>query len=171
MTKSDIAVMPGFFDRYIKLAPDIDLIEALTAGASLDPLFPAQTMESLGEYRYAPGKWTAKDIIQHLIDTERIMAYRSLRFARNDQTKLPGFEEDDFAQQAGASRRTIADLYEEYALQRQSTIALFRSFDAEMLQRTGICFNQTISVLSIGFVLVGHPIHHANVVRERYLLH
>ncbi len=169
MTKSDIAVLPQFFDRYINLAPDIDLIDALQAGASLETLLPLQTLENLGDYRYAPGKWTAKDIVQHLIDTERIMAYRSLRFARNDKTSLPGFEEDNFALHAHASRRNLTDLYDEFTLQRQSTLALFSSFDAEMLQRTGVCYNQTISVLSLGFVLVGHPIHHANIVRERYL--
>ena len=169
MTKDNITVLPRLFDRYINLAPNIDLIDALTEGASFETLLPAQTMTDLGDYRYEPGKWTARDIIQHLVDTERIMAYRALRFARNDQTTLPGFEEDDFARYASATHRTIAGLYGEYALQRQSTIALFRSFDNEMLQRTGICANQTISVLALGFVLVGHPIHHANVVGERYL--
>lgn len=161
--------MPGFFDRYINLAPNTDVIEALTEGVSLESLLPAQTMTELGEYRYAPGKWTAKDIVQHLIDTERILAYRALRFARNDKTALPGFEEDDFALNAHAEKRTIADLYDEYAQQHQLTVSLFRSFDNEMLQRTGICFNQSVSVLALGFILVGHPIHHANVVRERYL--
>ncbi len=169
MTKDNITVMPGFFDRYINLAPNIDLTDALAQGASLETLLPAQQMSDLGEYRYAPGKWTAKDIVQHLIDTERILAYRALRFARNDQTPLPGFEEDDFAKYANAGQRTIADLYDEYALQHQLTSRLFRSFDAGMLQRTGICFNQTVSVLALGFILVGHPMHHANVVRERYL--
>ena len=169
MTKDNIAVMPGFFDRYIKLAPNTDLPDALAQGTSLETLLPAQLMTNLGDYRYAPGKWTAKDIVQHLIDTERILAYRALRFARNDQTPLPGFEEDDFARHANAEKRTIADLYDEYALQHQLTSQLFRSFDGEILQRTGICFNQTVSVLALGFILVGHPIHHANVVRERYL--
>jgi hypothetical protein len=169
MTKSDINPLPQFFDRYINLAPDIDLIDALKAGVSLEPLFPIQTLTDLGDYRYAPGKWTAKDILQHLIDNERIMSYRALRFARNDQTTLPGYEEDDFARFANASARTLESLYEEYALVRQSTLGLFRSFNDEMLQRTGICFNQRISVLALGFVLVGHPIHHARVLQERYL--
>lgn len=169
MTKDNITVMPGFFDRYINLAPNIDLTDALTQGASLESILPVKLMTSLGDYRYAPGKWTAKDIVQHLIDTERILAYRALRFARNDQTALPGFEEDNFAKCAKADKRTIADLYDEYALQHQLTAMMFRSFDEEMLQRTGICFNQSVSVLALGFILVGHPIHHANVVRERYL--
>ena len=126
-------------------------------------------MTNLGDYVYAPGKWTPKDIVQHLIDTERIMAYRALRFARFDSTSLPGFEEDDFARSARASRRTIADLYAEFGAVRQASLSLFRSFSEEMLEGTGVCAGQTLSVLALGFVLVGHPIHHANVVRERYL--
>ena len=169
MTKSDIPVMPTFFDRYINLVDDVDLMDALTQTASFGHFIPAETLESLGELRYAPGKWTVKDILQHIIDTERIMSYRAVRFARNDQTALPGFDENTFADVAGATGRAIPDLYDEYALVRQSSIALFRSFDNAMLVRSGICFNRTISVLALGFVLVGHAMHHVNIIKERYL--
>ena len=169
MTKSDISVMPGYFDRYINLTEDIELIDALSQAASFDYLLSTETAESLGDLRYLPGKWTIRDIIQHVIDTERIMAYRALSFARNDQTTLPGFDEELFGQTAHATRRNLSELYDEYALNRQSTIALFQSFDEAMLVRSGICFNQTISVLALGFLLVGHPIHHINIIRERYL--
>lgn len=161
--------MPQFFDRYINLADNTLILDALTQGATFENLIPAKTLEALGDLRYAPGKWTVKDILQHVIDTERIMSYRALRFARNDQTALPGYDEELFGQTALGARRAIADLYEEYALVRQSTIALFTSFDEEMLLRSGVCFNQTISVLALGFVLVGHATHHANIIRERYL--
>jgi hypothetical protein len=169
MTKSAIAVMPDFFDRYINLAPNIELIDALNQAPSFEQLLPAETAESLGDRVYAPGKWTIRDIVQHLIDTERIMAYRALRFARHDQTVLPGFDEELFSRNARAMRRSLTDLYEEYALNRQSTLALFRSFDEEMLVEPGICFNQAVSPLALGYVLVGHPIHHVNIIRERYL--
>ncbi|MBO0930038.1 DinB family protein [Fibrella aquatilis] len=169
MNKTAITVMPGYFDRYINLVPNVDLLDALEQQASLESVLPAETMTGLGDFVYAPGKWTAKDIVQHLIDTERIMAYRALRFARADSTSLPGFEEDDFARSAHASRRTIPDLYAEFDAVRQATLAMYRSFDEEMLQRTGICAGQTMSVLALGFVLVGHPMHHARVVRDRYL--
>lgn len=161
--------MPQFFDRYINLADDIDLIDALTQTASFESLLPASTAQALGDLRYAPGKWTIKDILQHVIDNERIMTYRAMRFARTDQTSLPGYDEELFGANAQATRRSIADLYDEYAALRQASIWLFSSFTDEMLSRTGICFNQTISVLALGFVLVGHPIHHANIIRERYL--
>lgn len=169
MTKSDIAVMPQFFDRYIHLAPDVDLTDALSHAASFAQLLPVDTARALSDRIYAPGKWTVRDVLQHLIDTERIMAYRAMRFARNDQTPLPGFDEELFGQTARATCRNLTDLYEEYALNRQSTLALFRSFDEDMLTRTGVCFNQTISPLALGFVLVGHPMHHVNIIQERYL--
>lgn len=169
MTKSDIPVLPKFFDRYINLADNTFILDALTQAASFETLIPATILEALGDLRYAPGKWTVKDIVQHVIDNERIMSYRAMRFARNDQTALPGYDEEFFGQNANGSRRTIADLYDEYATVRRSSIALFNSFDEEMLLRSGIAFNQTISVLALGFVLVGHVTHHVNIIQERYL--
>lgn len=169
MTKAEIPVMPQFFDRYINLADNVFILDALKQAASFEQLIPAYTLEAIGDLRYAPGKWMVRDIVQHIIDTERIMSYRALRFARNDQTSLPGYEENEFAQYAHATRRTIPDLYAEYADVRRSSIALFKSFDEEMLLRSGICFHRTISVLAIGFVLVGHARHHINIIRERYL--
>ena len=161
--------MPQFFDRYINLADNVFILDALTQSASFESLMPAYKLEAIGDLRYAPGKWMVKDILQHVIDNERIMTYRALRFARNDQTVLPGYDEELFGRTAYATRRTIADLYTEYAAVRQSTIALYKSFDNEMLLRSGMCFHQTISVLALGFVIVGHARHHVNIIRERYL--
>ncbi|GAB2521371.1 DinB family protein [Spirosoma aerophilum] len=170
MTISDIPVMPKFFDRYINLAGnDWLLLDALTQGVSFENLIPAETLEKLGDLRYEPGKWTVKDILQHIIDTERIMSYRAMRIARNDKTPLPGFDEVMFGEFANGIHRTIPDLYEEYTLVRQSNIALFKSFTDEMLLRTGTCSDQPISVIALGFVLVGHATHHVNVINERYL--
>lgn len=169
MTKSDLPEMPQFFDRYIAIAPDIDVISALQLATSFNDLIPFGTAEALGDLIYAPGKWTMRDIVQHIIDTERIMAYRALRLSRQDKTPLPGFDEEAFGQTARASRRSLSDLYDEYALNRQSTLALFRSFDENMFLNAGICSSISITPLALGYVLVGHPMHHANVVRERYL--
>ena len=169
MTKSDITVMPQFFDRYISIAENTDIVDALAQTASYATLIPLETLEALGDRCYAPGKWTGKDILQHIIDNERIMTYRAMRFARNDKTTLPGYDEELFGQIANTGRRTLADLYDEYAIVRQSSICLFKSFDDEMMVRDGICFNQTVSALALGYVVVGHAIHHANIIRERYL--
>ena len=169
MTKSEIPVMPQFFDRYINQVDNIFLMDALLAVPTFDAYFPPQTLEAIGDLRYAPGKWMVKDILQHVIDTERIMAYRAMRFARADKTPLPSFDENLFANLAHATRRTIPELYAEFAAVRQSTILMFGSFDNEMLLRTGVASQQTISVLALGFVLVGHARHHATIIKERYL--
>lgn len=169
MKRSDIQHIPQFFDRYILLAEDIDVVEGLEQTANLYHQEDIkQTLLSLGDQVYAPGKWTVKDIMQHLIDNERIMSYRAMRFARNDKTTLPGYDEELFGANTTANSRTIEDLLDEFLLVRQSTIALFKSFSGEMLHREGISFNQRISPLALGFVLIGHPIHHLNVLKERY---
>lgn len=159
--------MPGFFDRYIVQVEDIDIIEALEK-YTCQFIFDIEKLRLLGEKVYAENKWTSKDILQHVLDTERILAYRALRFARNDKTSLPGYEEDDYGKEAKAERRSLEDIFEEASLLRKSTVALFKSFTKEMLIREGVCFNQRISVIALGFVIAGHPVHHTNIIRERY---
>lgn len=169
MKKSDIQRMPNYFDRYINLCDDVELIEGLEQTFTLfDAPDLMLSLQQLGDTVYAEGKWTAKDILQHLIDTERIISYRALRIARNDKTPLPGFEEDLFAQNTLALHRTIEDLIAEFKVVRQSSLALFRSFDEVMLQREGTASNQPITALALGFIVMGHPIHHLNILKERY---
>ena len=122
----------------------------------------------LGDRAYAPEKWSVKDIIQHLIDAERIFTYRALRFARNDSTALPGFEENEYAPAAQGNKRSIDDLLSEFRALRGSTLDLFESFDKEMLEKVGKASGVDISVLAIGFAIVGHTRHHVNVIREKY---
>ena len=121
------------------------------------------------DYRYAKGKWTIKDIIQHLIDTERIFAYRALRFARNDSTALPGFEENAYAAVANGSDRKLQEMLVELALVRQCTIALFKSFTEEDLLRRGVASGYNLSVRAVGFIIIGHQNHHMKIFKERYL--
>ena len=168
MKKSDIITMPEYFDRYINLTGDYTVVDSLR-------FYDANWLESekeafiqIGDLIYSPQKWTVKDILQHLIDTERIFAYRALCFAREDTTILPGFDEDKYAHSANTSLRTVDDLFHEIQLVRNSTIALYNSFSKEMMLRGGICFQKKISVLAIGFVISGHAIHHLNVIKERY---
>jgi uncharacterized damage-inducible protein DinB len=120
-------------------------------------------------FRYAEGKWTIKDIIQHIIDAERIFSYRALRIARNDQTPLAGFNENEYAENTNAHSRNWNDLVAEFKLVRQTTIMLFKSFSEEQLVRVGTASNHSISVRAIGFVILGHQLHHYKVIKERYL--
>jgi uncharacterized damage-inducible protein DinB len=121
------------------------------------------------DYRYAEGKWTIKDIIQHVIDTERIFAYRALRISRNDITPLPGFEENDYVENTKANERGIQDLLAEFSAVRYATLFLFKSFSEEQLKRIGTASGTAISVRAIGFIIIGHQKHHQNVFQERYL--
>ncbi|WP_264521045.1 DinB family protein [Flavobacterium sp. N1994] len=121
------------------------------------------------DYRYAEGKWTIKDIILHLIDAERIFAYRALRFARNDKTALASFDENMYVEEAHANQRSIQDLLSELLVVRQATLALFKSFNEEQLLRIGTASNNPMSVRALGFVIIGHQNHHQRVFEERYL--
>ena len=121
------------------------------------------------DYRYAEGKWTIKDILQHLIDAERIFAYRALRFARNDKTDLPGFEENDYADEANANERNIMSLLTELSAVRQATLLLFKTFSEVQFMQQGTANKNPISVRALGFVIIGHQNHHQRVFQERYL--
>lgn len=121
------------------------------------------------EFRYAEGKWTIKQIIQHLMDAERIFAYRALRFARKDQTPLSSFEENDYAEIAPADQRSMMSLLTEYSAIRHSNILMFKAFSEEELLRVGVASGKEMSVRALGFVIVGHQNHHQRVFEERYL--
>lgn len=168
MKKSALSWQPCYFDRYIDQVDDVELSEAFRQSvAALDAL-DLDKIRAIGHRVYEPGKWTLHDLFQHIIDTERIFAYRALRFARNDDTRLPGYDENLFADAAGASRRSTDALLTELRAVRASTILLFESFDEAALRRTGFAFNSELPVLAMGFLLVGHQIHHLKVMEERY---
>lgn len=121
------------------------------------------------EFQYEVGKWTPKDILQHIIDSERIFAYRALRFARFDSINLPGYEENDYAEFANANSRSIDDLIEEYKFVKLATIHLYKSFSEKMLLHIGQANNAPASVRAIGYIISGHEIHHINIIENRYL--
>lgn len=120
-------------------------------------------------FAYSEGKWTLKELVQHTIDTERIFTYRALCFARNDKTDLPGFDQDIFTQNDNSNERKFEDLLNEMKVVRESSIALFKSFSNEVLERIGSASNNNISVRALGYLFSGHQIHHLNIVKERYL--
>ena len=168
MKKSSITVLPEFYDRYINETDDLDLSEALESYSVNLIIEDKDKLISLGNKVYETGKWTVKDILQHLIDCERIFCYRALRIARNDKTPLPGFEENEYIPEAKTDRRTIDELIFELDSVRKTVILLFNSFDDEMLLRAGMCSGKNISVLAIGFTIAGHMLHHVNVIKEKY---
>jgi hypothetical protein len=120
-------------------------------------------------YAYAEGKWTIKELIQHIIDTERVFCYRAMSFARNDKTSLPGFDQDIFVDNSFANTRDYNELLDEMKTLRESTIQLFKSFSEDVLLRIGIGSGSNMSVRAIGYLFSGHQIHHLNIIEERYL--
>ena len=159
----------GFYWNYIERAEGDDLIRALqkASDAVWNTVYLIPTGKA--EHRYAPGKWTIKEVFQHVVDSERIFSYRALRFARNDGTELPGFEENDYVPEARVDRRGFHQLLREHDAVRASTIELFRSFDEEMLLRSGTANNNRMSVRGLGWAIAGHAMHHMRVIEERYL--
>jgi hypothetical protein len=127
-------------------------------------------LQAIGDQVYAPGKWTIRDIVQHMTDTERVFAYRALRLGRGDTTPLMGFEQDLFANHAKAREKDLVALLDELKTVRQSSIMLYDFFGEEELQRSGICSHVEISVLALGFLITGHQKHHLQVMKERYLI-
>ncbi|OYQ36784.1 damage-inducible protein DinB [Flavobacterium cyanobacteriorum] len=159
-----------FYAPYIATVDDTwNLVEELEVSVHNFIHFVREIPLDKFDYRYAEGKWTIKDIIQHLIDAERVFAYRALRIARNDSTPLPGFDENSYVDSAGAGWRSIQDLLTEMALVRQSTITLFKSFRDGDLLKSGVASGRTVSVRALGFIIIGHQNHHMRVFSERYL--
>jgi uncharacterized damage-inducible protein DinB len=160
---------PAYFGTYINHVQHDDCIVAMEENLSDFVTFIENISVEKYNYKYQEDKWTIKDIVRHIIDAERIFAYRALRFARFDRTPIPGFEENDYAANVNTTTIEMADLLQEFILVRKSTIKLFESFTEKMLAAKGIASGKEISVLALGFIVSGHAIHHQNVIRERYL--
>ena len=158
-----------FYRPYIAALDNVDLMDELEISVHRLVKFVQNIPMDKFDYRYAEGKWTIKDILQHLIDAERVFAYRALRFARLDKTALAGFEENQYALTANGSARTIQELLSELLTVRQSTLSLFKTFSDEVLLRKGIASEREMSVRALGFIIIGHQNHHQNVFQERYL--
>ena len=169
MSRPDLSRVPEFYHGYISKTKGDDVMAALrNSTRELFSLLKSIPPEKHG-HRYAEGKWTIKEVVQHMIDAERVFAYRALRFARKDDTPLPGFDENLFAQTAKADRRNWNDLIEEFGALRQASEAMFTSFDDEQLESSGIANEHSNYVLGIGYILAGHVNHHCQVIKERYL--
>ncbi len=171
MDKSALQLAPSYFDTYIAQAPDLPIRQGLKSNGLPLIEYHRDTWSQMGSYRYAPGKWTINEIIQHIIDTERVFSYRALRIARGDATPMPGFDQDVFNEYVAANDRRIADLLKELIVVRQSTIWLYDSISDDALLRQGTASGLTMNPLALGFMIIGHLIHHIGILEERYYPH
>lgn len=158
-----------YYEKYIALVPTGDVLSTLDSqmGQTQDLLrgLPA----SSSTYRYAPGKWSVNEVIGHLIDSERIFTDRALRFARNDATPLPGFEQDDYVRNSKFDAYPIAELASELDSVRGATVFLFKHLEEPAWMRRGIANNAEVSVRALAYIIAGHELHHREILRARYL--
>jgi hypothetical protein len=169
MPRPDLTRVPPFYHGYISKVEEEDLMTSFHNQSPRMFEFLGAIPENKHDYAYAEGKWTVKQLVQHMADAERVFAYRALSFARNDENSLPGFDENAWAAESHASLRNWNDLLEEFRAIRRSTEYLFSSFNMEQFEATGKANNNSIYVLGLGFICVGHCHHHLGILKERYL--
>jgi uncharacterized damage-inducible protein DinB len=158
-----------FYENYIGLAEGKNVQELITCYSDDLSYFINNLPEDKADFAYARGKWTVKDLVQHLIDAERVFTYRATRFSRKDTMHLSGFDENAYAANAGASARSLQNLKDEFTALRKSTDLLLQSFSGEQLSMKGTANNYPITVNALAFVIFGHIIHHRQIMEERYL--
>jgi len=158
-----------YYDNYISKVAEDDVKQAFENQQPLIDDFFDSISDEKSNFAYAPGKWTIKELLQHVIDTERIFNYRSLAIARKESASLPGFEENDYAANSNANDRTWNSLTDELKAVRKATVILFDSFNDEVINQSGIANNNPVTVNALGFIMVGHIYHHKKVIGERYL--
>lgn len=159
----------SYYQNYIDKSGDLSMLDGLRSNLDAIISFYQNIPDDKLEYRYADGKWTIKEIIQHLMDAERVFAYRALRAARHDGTNLPGFEQDDYVLTSNANYRTMHQLLEEYKVLRSSTIHLLESLSQQDLSKIGMASGSPISARAVGFIIIGHENHHREIIEQRYL--
>jgi hypothetical protein len=168
MKRPEATEYADFYAGYVSKVPGNDVLVVLEAQRlQMLQLFAGRS-ERDGSFRYAPGKWSVKEVLGHITDAERIFTYRALRIARGDQTPLPGFEQDDFVKNGGSAERTLANLAEEFGMVRNASIALFRSLQEAAWLRRGVASQKEVTVRALAFITAGHQIHHRLILEERY---
>ncbi len=161
---------PPFYQPYIDvLDPTLGVLELLEMSLEQFEALCYGIDDSKQEYRYAEGKWTIKELVQHLIDAERVFIYRALRLSRNDQTPLPGFDENLYVSNYPCNRRDYTSLLDEFCLLRRSTILMLKDFDDTEFDRKGIVSDLPMTVRAIAHISSGHVLHHLKIIKERYL--
>jgi hypothetical protein len=167
-SKSNLIEVPEYFWNYINLVKEDDLLKAMKDQRNQMMNMLLSVPQNKEDFAYANGKWTIKQLMLHINDAERIFTYRALRFARKDQTNLPGFDEDFYAANAEVNHRSLTNIADEFFSIRNASIHFFESMPDDTMQRIGSANEKNISVGALGFCIVGHAIHHKNVLKEKY---
>jgi hypothetical protein len=157
-----------YHEGYISLVPGNDIISTLESQRRQTLILLSGRDESEGDFRYAPSKWSVKEVLGHVCDTERIFAYRALRIARADRTPIEGFEQDDYIRNSSFASRPFPEIIEDYIAVRRATLTLFRNLDEQAWMRRGIANNNEISVRALAYITAGHELHHRRILEEKY---
>jgi uncharacterized damage-inducible protein DinB len=169
ITRPEAREHSEYYSRYIQRVPDGDVVALLREQLTDTVALLRDLSPERADSTYAPGKWTIKEVVGHLADTERVMAHRALRFSRDDKTDLPGFDENAYVANANFGRRTLGDLLEEFQAIRASTIQFASHLDVTEVTRSGKANGQPVSVRALIYIIAGHERHHVALIRERYL--
>ncbi|MGI4803429.1 MAG: DinB family protein [Janthinobacterium lividum] len=169
MTQPQPEEYAPFYKGYIDLIGDQNVLQTLASNQSKTYDFFLSLPAEKADFAYAEGKWSIKEVLGHLIDTERIMSYRLLRFSRADHQPLAGFNENFFSSRSNYKTRTLASLADEFSLLRKSNLYLYQNLNPEQLKRQGTASNATVSVKALLYIIAGHELHHLKIIRERYL--
>jgi len=159
-----------YYEKYICLVEGEDILKILNDQSKKTQDVLNSFSEHKGNYRYADGKWTVKEVVGHLLDTERVFAYRALCIARGEKKSLPGYDQNDYVKDGNFNRRELFELNYEYRLLRESNLLLFRSFTPEMMKKRGFANETSVTVLAVLFMIAGHEKHHMKVLREKYMV-
>lgn len=157
-----------YYDRYIALVSGSDILATLDSERRQTMLLLSGRDEADGDFRYAADKWSAKEVLGHVCDTERIFAYRALRISRGDHTPLEGFEQDDYVRNGPFARAPFSEIVEDYIAVRRATITLFRNLDEAAWSRRGIANKNEVTVRALAYIIVGHEMHHRRILEEKY---
>lgn len=167
--RPDATEYAPYYGKYVSLVPDADILASLSEQLGETLALLQSIPEAQADFRYAPDKWSIRELVGHLIDTERIFAYRALRFARNDQTPIEGFEQDDYIRHASFDNYPLAELTSEFAHVRHASISLFKHLDRDAWTRKGTASDNEVSVRALAYIIAGHELHHLEILRSRYL--
>jgi hypothetical protein len=168
ISRPDKSEYVPYYEKYISLVPGNDVLTSLRSQGKETSELLSSVSEQKGDYRYAPDKWSVKEVVGHLSDTERIFNYRALRISRNDPTPLEGFEQDDYVSNGSFGQSSLRDLVENLANVRQATISLFRQLSEEAWSRRGVANNAAVSVRALAYIIAGHELHHRKILKEKY---